>query len=1062
MVKFKDFKEKPLPGDITKKKEFARHKKQHIKDELMTAAIKNGVVIPQYYQRFVRDYMSQHTPYDVLLVMHSTGSGKTITSLLIAMEVVKHIRRAYSLYKPIGIQKVFILGFSANTYVTTLLTRPYFGFVTQEEVNNLYSGNYEHFRNQFALLKRRLKLMKYGGAFRFIGYKKLANNVFKDPSKVSSDKLDESNINTEFVSEFENSVIICDEIHNTYNSVDTNTYGEAIKYIVNNIKSTKILYLSWTPITNNAVEIFDLLKLLKINIPKQPITHKVLGEIRSKIRGKVSYLYDQSDGYPDLEYVGTKLKNIEPYRFSLIPPSKKHEKLINDLKNKGECPIYINDMCFPIPGDKPNSIDVGITKTDVRKVKALSPEDQKKLGIKFKSISGDSDFNDVPYGDFIGKLDVYSTKYKYMINLILSIMRNPKRNGKMLIYHQNVGMSGIVFIGEILKYYNFVEIDNDVPSNAISSKGKKLTPKDSAAKYALIHSGQKKDTIAKYLKLFSDVSNPTGDKLKIIVGGNIIKESIDMKGINHIIIVHRPDNYKILDQIIGRGVRKSSHEYVDNKTVQVHILCNTKTREYDYYISKFKDLQVIRSLENVIIDSAIDKSINQSGNKQYSYTLPKSIDKSTFNLYNKSDEVKEAIILIKRLFLIEPIWKYDDLWKAARDPSKSHVLKNKEFKTFTIGLEESSFLLALDYLLHDNDMSTKPYRKFDIFSVSKKIVIDDHVYVIMAFGEYYRLMPFTPDHSNSLLARDNVTVDVVHMPVKLRPINIEKVVEHRKKTFNYDVIKVAANKVWGSKPIEQWVEDDFINRYSIKVYETLIENSIEYIYDLWTQSINKSKYHDLFSKVIYYFSTSFNVIIFAENAGALKHLYTKYTTSPVKLQPKFVKKCSSCSPIDTSSKKVFDRSLNIALSKRSTKAPSNMLPVGYNLHSVAKFYLHEDKPNWFESHKFKHMIKTKENDIVVGFFRRQNSEFKFKLRTPIHKQRKTKDQRMQESGTSCENVPKEALVNYMNLLKIPMPKEYTSKQLCEILKLKLIELEKTKPEKYVYQFFEDSSGKVYR
>ena len=54
--------------------------------------------------------------------------------------------------------------------------------------------------------------------------------------------------------------MVCDEIHNVYNSVKKNNWGIAIQYIIDNIPSLKCIYMSATPINNNPSEIVDVLK----------------------------------------------------------------------------------------------------------------------------------------------------------------------------------------------------------------------------------------------------------------------------------------------------------------------------------------------------------------------------------------------------------------------------------------------------------------------------------------------------------------------------------------------------------------------------------------------------------------------------------------------------------------------------------------------------------------------------------------------------------------------------------------------------------------------------------
>ena len=43
-------------------------------------------------QLFVRNFLSHHTPYNNLLLYHGLGTGKTCTSIAVAMEKVKYMK----------------------------------------------------------------------------------------------------------------------------------------------------------------------------------------------------------------------------------------------------------------------------------------------------------------------------------------------------------------------------------------------------------------------------------------------------------------------------------------------------------------------------------------------------------------------------------------------------------------------------------------------------------------------------------------------------------------------------------------------------------------------------------------------------------------------------------------------------------------------------------------------------------------------------------------------------------------------------------------------------------
>ena len=89
------------------------------------------------HQKFVRNLVNPDTPYKRLLLKHSTGTGKTIAALSIAMKFIKEYKIKYNLSEEAVPQTplVFIIGFSKTIFQKELLRRPEFGFVTKELIS---------------------------------------------------------------------------------------------------------------------------------------------------------------------------------------------------------------------------------------------------------------------------------------------------------------------------------------------------------------------------------------------------------------------------------------------------------------------------------------------------------------------------------------------------------------------------------------------------------------------------------------------------------------------------------------------------------------------------------------------------------------------------------------------------------------------------------------------------------------------------------------------------------------------------------------------------------------
>ena len=206
------------------------------------------------YQMFVANYINPNTPYSRLLMKWQTGIGKTIGSLALALNFIDYYKKEEA-HGISNIGYVFIIGFTAQVFRNELLRFPELGIITRQELEKLntlrklaYNGtkfDVENLQEFLMRINKKFNNRTGNGFFQFIGYKKLVNLVFKVMDKsINISSLDEDGIskaikenkiklNTTLLDEFKNSLIICDEIHNVYNSLDKNNWGATLQYVIN-------------------------------------------------------------------------------------------------------------------------------------------------------------------------------------------------------------------------------------------------------------------------------------------------------------------------------------------------------------------------------------------------------------------------------------------------------------------------------------------------------------------------------------------------------------------------------------------------------------------------------------------------------------------------------------------------------------------------------------------------------------------------------------------------------------------------------------------------------------
>lgn len=634
----------------------------------------NNKLILNNYQRFITNFINPNTKYDKLLLVHSTGVGKTITSLSVAINFINIFKQNKSIDKTQNTGMVYIIGFTKSVFKKELFSRPEFGIVNQQEIdemtkikNNISKYNLD---KDIQLLKElkirfshRLKSKKGNGYFEFIGYKELVNKLIiktdiNDTMQLSDIKdetqlqyLLDNNIiklNIQFLEIFTNSLVICDEIHNVYNSLNINNWGLCLRVIFkyhSKNNSIRVLLLSATPINNKPIEIVNLLNLLNthILIDKNDIfdkTDKILKNgynlIKKYITGKISYLKDMDISlYPSYEIKGEIIKNINYLKFIKCPMSDLHfktyvfaseeykknknisKKIIEDneiiedeeiideeeissiVSNLKEYPInlelhnrYLNDIIIENPINK--KIGLYMKNDIIKNISNASSKWKNEYGIDI--IKNDKILKNTLTGDFLQETNIkqYSTKYFTMLKIIKECIIN--NNGKIFIYHNFVQVSGINLISEIFKINGILNI-NDVPTKYSrcnicyqykNDHNNKINHEFQAIRFITVSSLYSKSSIDKELDQFNLDSNIIGNNIRIILGSKAIKEAYNLKGIQNLIVLHQPDNISTLIQIFGRAIRKNSHVLLpeQNRKVNINILVSTIP---DYIQKKYKN-----------------------------------------------------------------------------------------------------------------------------------------------------------------------------------------------------------------------------------------------------------------------------------------------------------------------------------------------------------------------------------------------------------------------------------------------------------------------------------------
>jgi hypothetical protein len=1212
------------------------------------------------HQLFVRNFMNPNTDYRRLHLKHDPGTGKTLAAVSIAQEFISVYKKLYTnaaaklqtgrrVYSELdqATPTVFVLGFGGTkaAFVRELMRYPEFGFITAFEKEELLKrqrtaetglpDDIKHLKEYYSFIKKRITNKGRGGFYKFFGYDEFVNRLFlSDKVKLTDlealtlqriragesitleDVMREHiangtiQVNTQLIDMFENSLLICDEIHNTYNMNMKNNRGVAIQFILDTVQSLRFLSLSATPINNSPTEVVELINYL---VPTaQKITKRDLfansrtllpgkqEEIGRLTRGRISFLQDANIKYfPKRVFKGKPIilpsavdtlqagAEVPYLKFIECPMSELHQTTYNNYvenqvdtyendteENNTEENIdvidenaetaedlnapktravptdgyAIYDIVFPDPTSNFGCFRSG----DVRgKLLAAPQEWRDKNQIAVKKYSAN---NYVITGEFLHRKNIgkYSTKCAELLDTVMSIISSAgsaENCAKIMIYHERVKMSGVLLIQELLRTNGMIDENSEpVDSTLCCICAQPLESHSSTThdyrpvRFVVAHSDVDKAIMDQSLAKYNAPNNSFGLNYMILIGSKIIKESYDFKDIQHVIATSRTTNIPVFIQMLGRSIRKNSHENLppEKRVVNVYVLISTVNKKYAsndpispevyQYISKLLDYIVIQNIEREFNRNAIDADIhrditmtpdlrreyfddngttldkprNMLGNLYFDpalevphYTLGE-ISTTTFNAYRYyEEEIKLISYLIKRLFLQQPVWTYDDLWATVRAPPFGVEVNPALFA-------ENNFVIALHNLVSVAIPIVSVSKRADsaetlfverLFDYSERyIYIAGDRHKIEQVGKYYVLFPVADLPTNpvntvhsdyvehvrdreramikDLVApSDKILVDVetyLRRPAKNSGarINIDAFVKSSRADINYTAKRAQFVKEYtGRNDIMS-----FLVEYSANFQMAFAEEAIIFA-GLSNKDRTKiaSNIADLYEKVIELLD-KFNVIVYLAEVAKYKDTAKQYKHGLPKLPP-----TTPLGYMTAKSVRLFDADGGNSVLQNT---PETIIA------DIAA------KGKWLEISKIALNRHTayKENDIIIGYLETTEDGMRFKLRKPVHKIKDdiardkhakiTKselegtatraivgDTRLIERGIVCNTKNKYDLLQIIASLGVSTSKlsktDIRIRKLCEIIKTKLLENEIKERQrdsryKYVYAWWDEN------
>lgn len=572
---------------------------------------------PRPHQKILSNFINPNSPYNGLLLMHGTGTGKTASAISIAEQFKDQVNKYNT--------KIYVVVPGPNTrenWKNELIFSTGETYIKNKEILKQMSKFERDRENKIGIYSalQYYRILSYKTFYRKILGEKIAEKRITESNKIKKDykKKEDGTFEREIVidkiNNMNNSIIIIDEAHNITN----NEYGKSLETIIKKSKNLKVILLTATPMINLAEEIIELLNFIKPENDKlkrddiftnATEVHKVQFKpggkdiLKDKSRGYVSYFRGNipftfakrvDKGTVPKGFLFTPLVKCQLEKFQLV-----NYKLTLNKSNDPLDRASSSAANFIFPGlDTNKKKIIGYHSTDGINIvlSQINTDRNKLLKLINKYIFKNKLKKDV-LQDFINenenknmtgqilKLDYlkhFSIKFYTCIKNLNKLNDNNSGAGTAFIYSNLVKAGGIELFSNCLVQNGYLEYkdnfkDYDIKDNtldAITGKTYAQFKKQNInlsnfnpATYILItgsidDSGEDIPEIKQkqIREVFNNTENKKGKFIKFILGSQVMKEGITLKNTKEIHILDVHYNLGKLEQVIGRGIRMCMHQ----------------------------------------------------------------------------------------------------------------------------------------------------------------------------------------------------------------------------------------------------------------------------------------------------------------------------------------------------------------------------------------------------------------------------------------------------------------------------------------------------------------------
>jgi hypothetical protein len=589
VTQFKDFNIKARTHQATTPEELVKVADRLCNEELELST----------YQTVIRNFLSNDTPYNGLLLFHGLGTGKTCSAITVAEEHRQFLKES-------GLKRyIYVLGglniqdnFKKQLFDPSHLTQHGSDWTYKGCVGNTLLREISLLGTKKEIIERVQEVIQKH--YRFMGYRKFANYIHEKRKELT---------------ELEHSMIVIDEVHNVKDETGRGFTPSKALDLVTKKTTVKLLLLSATPMFNDPGEIIWILNLLNRNDKRYELKESDIftkeGDLRESekhrflnhVRGYVSYVKGENPfTFPYRVYPSYFYKHT-------MKPTKPFSMFDNDMTMK-----EMKTQVYPVALSDFQKMAYEKTISVASSTKTLSMGDS----IPFLSVLNMS----YPKGtsiEYLIKGDTY--EYYPGSERCFDAAHLPKYSAKIAEICKQIQKSeGIVVVYSQLLEGGVIPVALALESIGIKNWNKPLlkgtTQKGQYSYCMLTGSPTLSPHPEEAIRLINTPENQNGDKIKVVLITKAASEGVDLKNIRQIHIMDPWWNLNRVEQIIGRGIRLCSHKSLpfEKRNAQIFLYTSYvgEMETVDHYMYRFAEEKAkkIGVVTRLLKENAMDCVMN--------------------------------------------------------------------------------------------------------------------------------------------------------------------------------------------------------------------------------------------------------------------------------------------------------------------------------------------------------------------------------------------------------------------------------------------------------------------